>query len=378
MKRLWSASNCSASQRGTLIGMVDTTEDPPVGPGADKRAAENVPRHVAARRLKPTDEATPGVIVLPIETQAEQEDEANRDEKRHTEHERFDCRHQEDHEVGPRSADIWHQCWPGGANGELVLSEFHVFHGPSAADAKEGGDGLVLRDHDCADDHDSHARKRVPAEEQQAPHEDHSRGDKAADYVGGNPVDDLREQASVASSSRNLCERRCSHSRQCNGQRHAVANWPAHEAQLLCDDGHRSWSPSGFGDSHASRSQTSSGRALQDCCCCGISVTDVWSAAATGSSSARRPCIVAMTRMAYPMPRVGEPVLYFENSARRRAAASIDLQAVNASPRVRPSRSRLPLLICIRPRSTECPAAIRWAAAMTTPSPCSTCRVVLS
>ena len=48
-----------------------------------------------------------------------------------------------------------------------------------------------------------------------------------------------------------------------------------------------------------------------------------------------------MTRVAYPAPRVGEPVLYFENSARRRAAASTDLQATKASLSGKPSRLRI-------------------------------------
>ena len=45
-----------------------------------------------------------------------------------SEHQRFDGRHQEHDEVGPRDADVGHQCRSGCADGEFVLGKLHVGH----------------------------------------------------------------------------------------------------------------------------------------------------------------------------------------------------------------------------------------------------------
>ena len=71
-------------------------------------------------------------------------------------------------------------------------------------------------------------------------------------------------------------------------------------------------------------------------------------------------------------------VLYRLNSASSFAAASTDRQAVNASLTDKPRRPRFIELICIIPRSTECPAAMSCRAVLAAPSPCSTWPVVLS
>src|ERR1700722_16211343 len=107
-----------------------------------------------------------------------------------------------------------------------------------SADPEEPGDGLVLRDHDRTDDHDSHAGKRVSAKQQQAAHKEHTRGDKAPNDVGGNPIDDLREQTCVAAASGDLCGRGCDHFSQCKRQHRAVVTRPDQDAQrskVLCD-----------------------------------------------------------------------------------------------------------------------------------------------
>ena len=211
MKHLWSNSNCSASHGRTLIGMIDPTEGPPVGARADERAHEDVPRHVPSRCLQPTNEATPGVIVLAVEAQAEQEDQADGDE---------------DLPLGtsalrrPPSGTRQSRakgCRRQGISAGLVApmasscSASSTSGIPIIPDAEESGNGLVLRDHDCPNDHDSHASKSVPAEKQKAAYEQHARGDEATNDVGGDPLDDLRKQTCIAAASRNLRESRCSH-----------------------------------------------------------------------------------------------------------------------------------------------------------------------